>query len=106
MNLNNNDTKVHYKSYKSGKHWINAAIMTAAFIPLFALTQFYGNDTKASADQISSYSNNSETKYKLSDNNVQFLMADGSLAKGLVSIDGNEQYLTIMVIKLKVQSLM
>ncbi|CAI2646308.1 hypothetical protein AKUH3B110M_12740 [Apilactobacillus kunkeei] len=92
MNLNNNDTKVHYKSYKSGKHWINAAIMTAAFIPLFALTQFYGNDTKASADQISSYSNNSETKYKLSDNNVQFLMADGSLAKGLVSIDGNEQY--------------
>lgn len=92
MNLNNNDTKVHYKSYKSGKHWINVAIMTSAFIPLFALTQFYGNDTKASADQISSYSNNSETKYKLNDNNVQFVLSDGSLAKGLVSIDGNEQY--------------
>ncbi|KPN79293.1 hypothetical protein RZ56_10140 [Apilactobacillus kunkeei] len=92
MNFNNNDTKVHYKSYKSGKHWINAAIMTSAIIPLFALTQFYGNDTKASADQISSYSNNSETKYKLDNNNVQFVMADGSLAKGLVSIDGNEQY--------------
>ncbi|KOY72227.1 mutant dextransucrase [Apilactobacillus kunkeei DSM 12361 = ATCC 700308] len=92
MNLNNNDTKVHYKRYKSGKHWINVAIMTSSLIPLFALTQFYGNDTKASADQISSYSNNSETKYKLSDNDVQFVMADGSLAKGLVSIDGNEQY--------------
>ena len=89
MNSNRKEQRIHYKSYKSGKHWVNVAIVTAAVVPLFAAMQFYGNDTKASADQINSYSNNSETKYKLNDNNVQFVLSDGSLVKGLVSIDGN-----------------
>ncbi|TMT00109.1 hypothetical protein FD688_05260 [Apilactobacillus kunkeei] len=45
----NKETKVHFKSYKSGKHWVVAGIATTAILGIFALSDTT-NSIKVNAD--------------------------------------------------------
>ncbi|KOY78728.1 KxYKxGKxW signal peptide domain-containing protein [Apilactobacillus kunkeei] len=49
MKFGNQETKVHFKSYKSGKHWVVAGIATSAVFGMFALAGA-SNGVKVSAD--------------------------------------------------------
>ena len=53
MKFGNQETKVHFKSYKAGKHWVIAGIATSAVLGMFALTSA-SNGVKVNADVISS----------------------------------------------------
>ncbi|CAI2654699.1 hypothetical protein AKUH1B104J_13000 [Apilactobacillus kunkeei] len=53
MKFGNQETKVHFKSYKAGKHWVIAGIATSAVLGMFALTSA-SNGVKVNADVSSS----------------------------------------------------
>ncbi|KIM18145.1 hypothetical protein HW41_06460 [Apilactobacillus kunkeei] len=49
MKFGNQETKVHFKSYKAGKHWVVAGIATSAVLGMFALASA-SNGVKVNAD--------------------------------------------------------
>ncbi|CAI2647340.1 KxYKxGKxW signal peptide domain-containing protein [Apilactobacillus kunkeei] len=49
MKFGNQETKVHFKSYKAGKHWVVAGIATSAVLGMFALAGA-SNGVKVNAD--------------------------------------------------------
>ncbi|CAI2700442.1 hypothetical protein AKUH4B503X_12660 [Apilactobacillus kunkeei] len=49
MKFGNQETKVHFKSYKAGKHWVVAGIATSAVLGMFALAGAL-NEIKVNAD--------------------------------------------------------
>ncbi|KOY72228.1 glycosyl hydrolase [Apilactobacillus kunkeei DSM 12361 = ATCC 700308] len=60
MNFSNNEKKLHYKMYKSGKQWITAGIITGAMAITFV--SFNGNLSAHAASAVNSDSNEKVSK--------------------------------------------
>ncbi|CAI2690768.1 Glucosyltransferase-SI [Apilactobacillus kunkeei] len=60
MNFSNNEKKLHYKMYKSGKQWITAGIITGAMAITFVI--FSGNLSAHAASAVNSDSNEKVSK--------------------------------------------
>ncbi|WJV43222.1 glycoside hydrolase family 70 protein [Apilactobacillus kunkeei] len=60
MNFSNNEKKLHYKMYKSGKQWITAGIITGAMAITFV--SFSGNLSAHAASAVNSDSNEKVSK--------------------------------------------
>ncbi|KOY75842.1 Dextransucrase [Apilactobacillus kunkeei] len=77
MNSMNNDKKIHYKMYKSGKHWITAGILTGAIA--LTLINIDNHNLTARADEQTTVTTTSTNNSNTNDN------------KGNVQVEGANQ---------------